>query len=336
MAHTNATTRHAGWRAPADAPYFAPDSVFSRVWAERASYIALPRMLLTQAAHPLVLSGVIGHSAWLGDQFAGRLLRTVKSFRTLAFAPQSEADRLIEVVNEMHRGVRGKLKVDDGGELYPRGSEFWGLDPDLLLWALYAIFESFELAYDTFVRRLSWQEKEAHWADWKRVARLFLLEEHHMPMTRADAEGYAREMYATERTAVTEVARRRGGEFIKTGRDVDEDNPDAKSAGSLVPWYGVPVWEVVKSFTIATMPARIRAGYHFDHSPGRALLIERSGAASRRITPLVPRVARTWPEARGAAGPWEGIGIRLRPNGTRLLVNVGGDLPAAERQGMVR
>lgn len=337
MAHTNATMERPSVQRPApDTPYFAPDSVFSRVWAERAVYIALPRMLLTQAAHPLVLSGVIGHSAWLGDQFAGRLLRTVKSFRTLAFAPRSEADRLIEVVNEMHDAVRGTLKVDDGGELYPRGSEFWGLDPDLLLWALYTIFESFELAYDTFVRRLTWQEKEAHWADWKRVARLFLLEEHQMPATRADAEAYARDMYATGRTTVTAVARRRGGEFVKSGRDVDEDSQGAQSAGSLVPWYGVPVWEVVKSFTITTMPARIRAGYDFDHSPARAALVRRSGAASRRITPMVPRVARTWPEARGAAGPWEGIGIRLRPNGSRLLVSIGGDLPAGERQVAVR
>jgi uncharacterized protein (DUF2236 family) len=310
-----------------DQPYFSPGSMYSRVWAERAVYIALPRMLLTQAAHPLVLSGVIGHSAWLGDQFAGRLLRTVKSFRTMAFAPRSESDRLIAVVNEMHDHVRGTLKVDDGGPRYPRGSEFWGLDPPLLLWAMYAIFDSFELGYDTFVRRMTRQEKEEHWQDFRRVGRLFLLEDDEMPRTRADVDDYGRDMLATDKTMVTAVARRRGGEFIKSGRDVDEDRPDAQSAGSLVPWYGRPAWELVKSFTIMTMPQRIRAGYEFDESPARAALVRHSGAASRRVMTVTPRTARTWPEARGARGPWEGIGIKLRPNGTRLLVNVGGDTP---------
>jgi uncharacterized protein (DUF2236 family) len=310
-----------------DLPYFRADSMFSRIWAERAVYIALPRMLLSQAAHPLVLTGVIGHSAWLGDQFAGRLLRTVKSFRTMAFAPRSESDRLIAVVNEMHDRVKGKLKMDDGGPLYPRDTPFWGLDPGLLLWAMYAIFDSFELGYDTFVRRMTRHEKEEHWQDFRRVGRLFLLEDDQMPRTRVDVEDYARDMFGTEKTMVTAVARRRGGEFIKSGRDIDEENPNAKRGAPLVPWYGKPAWEVMKSFTMMTLPERIRVGYEFPEESPRTALVRRSGAVSRTLMTALPAAARTWPEARGAAGPWEGIAIKLRPNGTRLLVNAGPDAP---------
>jgi uncharacterized protein (DUF2236 family) len=325
----SATVRRLSPRPPdPEQPYFRRDSMYSRVWAERSVYIALPRMLLSQAAHPLVLSGVIGHSAWLGDQFAGRLLRTVKSFRTMAFAPRHESDRLIAVVNEMHDRVRGTLNVDDGGPRYPRGTEFWGLDPELLMWAMYAIFDSFELAYDTFVRRMTRSEKEEHWRDFRRVGRLFLLEDDEMPRTRTDVDEYGREMFATDRTVVTAVARRRGGEFIKTGHDVDEDNPGAKRGAPLVPWYGKPAWELVRSFTMTTLPERISVGYEFPQSAARAAFVRGAGTVTRGVAPAVPRVLRTWPEARGASGPWEDIAIKIRPNGSRLLVNAGPDAPA--------
>jgi hypothetical protein len=81
------------WVAPrGDEPYFRPNSMFARVLAERGSYSALARMLLTQGSHPLVY----------------------KTFRPMAFAPRSETDRYLSVVTEMHGRVRGKLKYDGG------------------------------------------------------------------------------------------------------------------------------------------------------------------------------------------------------------------------------
>src|SRR5205807_1394378 len=110
-------------------------------------------------------SGIVGHSAYGGDQFGGRVLRTTKTFRTLAFAPRSDADELLSVIREMHGRVRGKLKYD-GGPLYPEGTPFSGRDQQLLLWTLYSVFESYELGYHMLVRPLTREEREAHWQDY--------------------------------------------------------------------------------------------------------------------------------------------------------------------------
>src|SRR5204863_6520277 len=141
-------------------------------WAHRAAYMGLPRMILCEGAHPLVYTGIMGHSAYQGQAFASRLMRTGKMFRTLAFAPRSTSDRLLEVVHEMHGRVRGKLKYDDGGPLYPKGTPFRAMDPELLLWVLYGVFESFELGFHMFVRNLTPDERERHWRDWRLGGRL--------------------------------------------------------------------------------------------------------------------------------------------------------------------
>jgi uncharacterized protein (DUF2236 family) len=293
--------------------------MYARVWAERASYSGLPRMLLTQGCHPLVYSGIVGHSAYSGDQFGGRLIRTTKTFRTIAFAPRSQADRYLSVVNEMHGRVRGKLKYD-GGPLYPEGTPFGGRDQPLLLWTLYAVFESFELGYHTFVRPLTREDREASWQDWRLAGRLFGVDDDALPRTRADVDDYARDMYSTDKTFVTEVARNRALPFVTTGR-----HPEGEVASrggkppSLIPWYARPIFELVKTFTFSTLPDKVREQYGLPDTAARRAVFRAASRVSPAIARRFPRV-RKWPEALGKEPtPWSDMAIKEYGKGLRTI-----------------
>lgn len=314
------TRRKPAWVAPrGDEPHFRPDSMYARVWAERASYMGLPRMLLTQGAHPLVYTGIVGHSAYAGDQFGGRVLRTAGTFRTLAFAPRSVADDYLSVVREMHGRVKGKLK-DYGGPLFPEGTPFTGKDQELLMWALYAVFESFELAYHTFVKPLTREEKEAHWQDYRLAGRLFGVDDDELPRTRADVEDYARYMYSTDKTFVTEIARNRAVPFVTTGRHPESEAKEGEKPKSIVPWYGQPIFKVVQAFTISTLEPKVREQYGLSDSPGKRAVTR----AATRVAPVLvrplPASVRKWPDARGEEPtPWGKMRIREYGNGKRTI-----------------
>lgn len=308
------------WVAPrGDEPHFRPDSMYARVWAERLSYFGLPRLLLTQGAHPLVYSGIIGHSAYAGDQFGGRVLRTAKMFRTLAFAPRSEADRYLSVIREMHGRVRGKLKYD-GGPLYPEGTPFSGKDQQLLLWTLYSVFESYEIAYHVFVRPLTREDREAHWQDYRLAGRLFGVDDDVLPRTRADVDDYARDMYSTDKTWVTEVARNRAVPFLTTGRHPEGDAArDGGKPPSLIPWYAQPIFELVKSFTFTTLEDKVREQYGLPDSAVRRTVVR----AAARVSPSMARPferVRKWPEAYGREPtPWSDIAVKNYGSGMRTI-----------------
>jgi hypothetical protein len=106
-------------------------------------------VLLVQGAHPLVYTRVVARSAYAGDQFAGRILRTGRTLRALALAPRPAADRLLRVVREMHGRVRGRLKYE-GGPPYPQGTPFWGPDLSLLQWPMYGVYDWFVIKSLTF------------------------------------------------------------------------------------------------------------------------------------------------------------------------------------------
>jgi uncharacterized protein (DUF2236 family) len=217
----------------------------------------------------------------------------------------------------MHGRVRGKLHYD-GGPRYPKGTPFAGTDQSLLLWVLYGAFESFELAYDTFVRRLTAEEKEAHWPQWRLAARLFgVRDDDDLPRTRAEVDAYGREMLGTDRTFVTDPARKRTVPFVMTGRDAVENG---REAPSRVPWFARPGFEVVKSFTLTTLPDRIRQQYGFPAPAARGVVTTGAGALSRRVSPALTRV-RKWPEAYGKAAPWEDLKVKVRPDGSRAFAD---------------
>jgi uncharacterized protein (DUF2236 family) len=112
------------------------------------------------ALSPLNYVGTSEHSYAKLTPFK-RLVHTAKAFETIFFGTREEADRVLSYVNRLHQSVVGVLPEDAG--VYPAGTPYSALDPELMLWTVAVMFDSAQCFYELLVRRLSDSEREELW-----------------------------------------------------------------------------------------------------------------------------------------------------------------------------
>jgi uncharacterized protein (DUF2236 family) len=267
--------------------YFSDDSMLRRIHRERAVALSGPRALLMQAAHPLAVSGLLTHSNALDDPY-DRLARTAQVMSTIGFGTREDADRVTKPVRAAHRNVRGKIKEPTG--TFPAGTEYSAADPELLMWVLFTLVDSALVVYQLYVEKLSDDEQQAYWDDYKVVGKLFALRKSDMPDTIDDLRDYKREMLEGDVLHVSPWARRRAREIVL-------EPP--------IPWLARPLLETVNFITIALLPDRVRREYGFSPLPPkavrRALVAGGAEYTKRAVIPLLPDRLRLVPAARAAA-----------------------------------
>lgn len=266
-----------------DPGYFTDDSMIRAVNRERVVAMSGARALLMQAAHPLAVIGLVGHTDSLDDPFK-RLLRTAEVMDEITFGSKAEADRLTGIARKMHAKVNGKLPNDVGP--YKKGTPYAASDPELLMWVLFALVDSGLVAYETYVRRLSDEEREAYWADYKVVGKLFGLRRSEMPRDFAELREYKREMLTGGHLFVNDWARERATQIVF--------NPP-------FPLYLRPVVETVNFVTIALLPGEIRKQYGFAPLPPtpvrKAMVAAGAQYVRRALLPALPANLRYVPAA---------------------------------------
>lgn len=112
---------------------FEPDGVVWRVHGDLSTLTGGVAALLGQAAHPLALAGVQGHSAYTEDPWK-RLAGTARWLVVSTFGSDKLAERESARVRGMHRKVKGTTA---DGRAYAAG------DPDLLRWVHLAFTDAF-------------------------------------------------------------------------------------------------------------------------------------------------------------------------------------------------
>ena len=198
------------------------------------------------------------------------------------------SDRMTRHVRAMHRQVRGRIRKPAGS--YAAGTSYRADQPDLLMWVLFTLVDSALVVYQLYVERLSEDEQEAYWADYKQVGRLFGLRDRDMPASIADLRDYKRAMLEGDALHVSDWARRRAREIV---------------LAPPVPRVARPLLETVNFITIALLPDRIRGEYGFSPLPPaavrRALVAGGAEYVKRAVIPLMPDRLRLVPAARAAA-----------------------------------
>src|SRR5512133_1402760 len=170
---------------------FDDDSMLRRVLREQVVGLSGPRALLMQAAHPVAFAGFFAHTGALDKPYE-RLARTARVLDLVGFGPAEDARRATRRVRVMHRRVRGELAEPAGR--FPAGTPYAADDPVLLLWILAAIVDSSLLVYGKYVRRLSDEERDAYWQDYRVIGTLFGLLPEEMPADIAAFDAYMEEM----------------------------------------------------------------------------------------------------------------------------------------------
>src|SRR3954452_7640337 len=182
-----------------------------RVHREFVVGLAGPRTLLLQATHPVAFAGFFAHTGALDEPYE-RLARTAKGMDAITFGPRAEADRLTRRVRAMHSRVRGELAEPAGR--FPAGTPYSADDPVLLLWILAAIVDSSLPVYDKYVRRLSDEERDAYWQDYRVIGTLFGLLPEEMPADIAGFDAYMEQLLTGGDLHITPHARELAIEIV--------------------------------------------------------------------------------------------------------------------------
>jgi uncharacterized protein (DUF2236 family) len=264
----------------APASYFTDDAMLRRVHREKVVALSGPRALLMMAAHPVAFEGFFLATGSLDDPYT-RLRRTAEVMDAIAWRSRAEADRATRRVRSMHAKAQGVLPRDAGR--FPAGTPWAADDPELLLWIVACLVDSAVLVYERYVKELRHAQRDAYWADYRVVGRLFGLRAADMPASWAEFEAYMDGMLRSGDLHVTPTAR-------EVGIDVVLRPP--------VPLKVRPLVELANVITIGLLPAAIRRGYGFSWDPARALAV-RGGAeyVKRVLVPLLPGSLRYVPSA---------------------------------------
>jgi uncharacterized protein (DUF2236 family) len=163
-----------------DSYYFPPGrSLARRVHGERAVGLLYgQRALLIGALEPLTYTGTM-LSTRSADRPFERLARTAKIQETILLGTREEADRALEGVHRLHERIKGTLPEEAGA--HPAGTPYSAFDPQLMLWTLAVIADSGRAMYETMVRPLDAEEREALWQDYVRFGELFGLPRNEVP-----------------------------------------------------------------------------------------------------------------------------------------------------------
>ncbi|MGY1691933.1 oxygenase MpaB family protein [Geodermatophilus sp. SYSU D01105] len=144
--------------------WFEPGGVVWWVHGDLSTLVGGIAALLGQAAHPLALTGVRRHSAYLADPWA-RLAGTARWLVVTTFGSAELAEREAARVRGMHQRVRGTA---DDGRPYSAG------DPELLRWVHLAFTDAFLAAQQAVGRpapaRLGRRWPDAYVREWARSA----------------------------------------------------------------------------------------------------------------------------------------------------------------------
>jgi len=251
--------------------YFTDASMVRRVHRESVVGLAGPRTLLLQATHPVAFAGFFAHTGALDEPYE-RLSRTARTMDAIMFGPRAEADRLTRRVRAMHRRVRGELAEPAGR--FPAGTPYAADDPELLLWILAAIVDSSLLVYDKYVARLSRDERDAYWQDYKLIGTLFGLREAEMPADVDGFDAYMADMLASGDLHITPRARELALQIVMR---------------PPVPLHMRPLLELANQITVGLLPADIRRGYGLRWDPARSVALHGGAEYVRRVlVPLLP------------------------------------------------
>lgn len=164
--------------AAAQARPLGPDSLTWRYFADNRMVLLGPRAAVLQNMLPALGQGVEDHSVWFAETLA-RLQRSIPPIFGTVYGADPEASG--HEVRDFHRPIKGKL---------PDGSPYSALDPGTYYWAHACFVEHLVAATDTFIKRLTREEKEQIFAESISWFERYGVSSRGTPTTYAEFEAY--------------------------------------------------------------------------------------------------------------------------------------------------
>jgi uncharacterized protein (DUF2236 family) len=262
-----------------------PDTLIWKFYGDiRVQLFGFQRLAATENAIEQLATAVDQHSAIFGD-FLGRAKRTAIPVLNTVYDENPTAWG--HKVRDFHRDIKGSMAD---------GSRYHALNPELFYWAHATFIDQIIYCTDTFIRRLTRDEKEQIFQEGKRWYRLYGVSARNQPQTYREFEQYWSDML--QRFTATPTVRYGTG-YIRKGLPVPKGVP-------------TPVWKVVtapvngytRTVIAGTLPAILRELCGLAWSDRRQRTFDRIAAISRALNPIVSRLPVTLLYAPWAASGW--------------------------------
>lgn len=229
--------------------------------------------LMLQVAHPTVGAGVSQLSQYREDPI-GRFQRTSDFTNQIIYGGPEGAARMGKAVRELHKHVKG---VRDDGERYH------ALEPEAYAWVHATGAEAVVKGHGHFGIPFSAAEKEAFWAEWRRVGRFLGIRGRDLPETWAGFEAY-RDAMMFERLEHT-VCLDEVWESMERPL-VPKQLKDAPGPVRALVRRGIV--HASRLSTVGLMSPALREHLGFSWSRREEAEFQLNGAFARTLTPVLP------------------------------------------------
>jgi uncharacterized protein (DUF2236 family) len=222
-----------------DALPLGPQSLVWRYFGDNRMFLIGPRPAVLQNMLAELGQGVLDHSVFFSDT-AARVKRSIPPIMRTVYASEDAGEGIR--VRDFHNDIKGEM---------PDGRRYHALDPDTYFWAHATFVEQVLYFADTFVKRLSREEKEQIYLESKTWYRRYGVSDRPMPATYEEFERYWDKML--DEIIVAHPTAKYGVGYVTKGF------PRPKGVHPLA-WRIIgPVFNPVAAFlTTGGMPARTR------------------------------------------------------------------------------
>lgn len=220
---------------------FGPSSSMWKLSRESVLFLGGGRAALLQLAHPFVATAVRHYSTSEKD-LAGRFQRTFLHVFAMVFGDLDSAIGSARRVFGLHKTIGGQL--DEAHGPFPAGHRYEANDEDALVWVFATLVDTAVSVYERCVHKLSDEQKEEHYRDTRKFARLFGISDRVLPPDWPAFKRYFDGVIASDLLTVGDAGRRMG-KFLLTP-------PNAAVA---------PMWKWYSVVTAALLPERVREGF---------------------------------------------------------------------------
>jgi uncharacterized protein (DUF2236 family) len=232
--------------------------------------------LVLQVAHPVVAAGVREHSNYAEDPW-GRLLRTLDYTYLMSYGGPEVAETTGHRLREMHKRIKGTA---------PDGRRYYALEPEPFAWVHATLVDGIVVASQRFARRLSDEQIERLYAEWRDLGRVIGVRDEDMPDDWAGFRAYFDRM-VSERLEDSDVIH---GVLETLVKPAPPPLPLLRGrAWAAVRW---PLARAGALATVGLLPPllRERCGLRWTARQERELTA--LAAVSRAMTPILPKRLR--------------------------------------------
>ncbi|OBG14715.1 hypothetical protein A5765_10470 [Mycolicibacterium celeriflavum] len=223
-----------------DALPLGPQSLVWRYFGDNRMYLIGPRPAVLQNMLAELGQGVLDHSVFFDDT-AARVKRSLPPIFNTVYG--SDDDHPGSQVRDFHTEIKGDM---------PDGKRYHALDPDTYFWAHATFVDQVLYFSDTFVKRLSREEKEQIYLESKTWYRRYGVSDRPMPATYYEFERYWDRML--DEIVVAHQTARYGVGYVTRGFPCPKGVP--RWAWRLI----APVFNPLAAFlTTGGLPPRARA-----------------------------------------------------------------------------